>query len=326
MVIYLTGSDTFRSRERLKVLRDAFVKKFDPSGTNVTTLDGGSMKPESFAQAISSGGLLSTKRFVIVERPFDADRKVQDAIAGALKEKHVPEDAIVVFWNGELTKKRGKDRAEPSALAAILARMEHYEEFAQLDPSEVGQWIGQRVKMRSGTITRAAAEQLAAAVGTDLWLASNEIDKLVHQHAGSSITEADVRQSISVKTEANIFEFTDALSRKDQKAALTTLEDLFVSGANELYLLTMIARQVRILISIADIAASEPNQATIASRLSLHPFVVKKALGQIRTFSKSELLRAHDELVDIDFRLKNTRSNPRALLELFVIRLCSGRP
>lgn len=326
MVIYLTGTDTFRSRERLKVLRDAFVKKFDPSGTNVMRLEGGTMKVETFAQAVSAGGLLSAKRFVIVERPYDADRKVQDTIASAITEKRVPDDTIVVLWNGEQTKKRGKEKAEPSALVGILEKGKNRESFDALDPSEVGQWVVKRVKEAGGSIDRAAAEELAAAVGTDLWLAANEVDKLVHQKSGSSIVVADVRDSISAKAEANIFEFTDALSRKDRKAALMTLEGLFASGANELYLLTMIARQVRILISIADLATKESNQAAIASRLSLHPFVVKKALGQIRTFSQSELLRAHDEIVEIDYRLKNSRDNPRALLELFVLRLCSGRP
>ncbi len=329
MIIYVTGEDTFRSRERLKQLRDAFVKKYDPTGMNVSTLDGAGLKFEQFQQSVASQGFLSSRRFVIVDRPFEADRKVQEAIAEFIKEKSVPEETIVVFWSGgsggEVKKKRSKDVSEPSPLLSVLDHVKNKELFDTLEPLEVERWIAKRAKERGGSIERGAAERLAAFVGTDLWLAANEIEKLVHQKKGAAITAADIEADIKGKPEANIFEFTDALSRKDHVAALTSLERHFATGANELYLLTMIARQLRILIGIADVASTEPNPATIASRLSLHPFVVKKGLAQIRTFSQSELLRAHDEIVFIDHRMKNTRDNARALLEMFVLRLCSGR-
>lgn len=324
MIIYVTGEDTFRSRERLKQLRDAFVKKYDPSGMNVSTLDGAGLKFEQFQQCVASQGFLSSRRFVIVDRPFETDRKVQETIAAFIKEKSVPEETIVVFWSGgEAKKKRSKDATEAPPLLAVLDRVKNKEQFDVLEPLEVERWIVQRVKERGGSVERAAVEQLAAIVGTDLWLAANEVEKLVHQKKGASITSADIEADIKGKLEANIFEFTDALSRKDGGAAIASLERHFASGANELYLLTMIARQLRILIGIADVATTEPNPATIASRLSLHPFVVKKGLAQIRTFSQSELIRAHDEIVFIDHRLKNSRDNPRALLEMFVLRMCT---
>ncbi len=324
MIINLSGQDTFRSRERLKQLREAFVKKYDPSGMNVARLDGMGLKFEAFQESVASQGFLSSRRLVIVERPFEADRKTQEAMAQYIKDKSVPEQTIVVFWSGEeQVKKRKKESEEPSRLHALLNRSQQREVFDFLEPLEVEGWIARRVKERGGTIERAAAERLASAVGSDLWLAANEIDKLLHQHGGT-IAAKDIDDSISAKVEESIFAFTDALSRKDARQALRLLEEQLEGGTNELYLLTMIGRQIRILLGISDVAASEPNPATIASRLKLHPFVVKKGLQQIRFFSQSELIQAHDQLVTIDRKLKSTRVNPRALLELFVLRLCSG--
>ncbi len=328
MIIYLTGDDTFRSRERLKQLRDAFVKKYDPSGMNVVALEGLGLKFEQFQQSVVSQGFLSSRRFVVIDRPFEADHKSQQAIEDFIKAKSVPEETIVVFWSGgsvgEVKKKKSKVAAEAPPLLATLEHVKNKESFDALEPLEVEQWIAKRAKECGGSIERSAAERLAANVGTDLWLAANEVEKLVHQKRGNSITAADIDADVQGKLEANIFEFTDALSRKDRTSALMSLERHFATGANELYLLTMIARQLRILIGISDVAKTEPNPATIASRLSLHPFVVKKGLAQIRTFSQTELIRAHDEIVFIDHRLKNTRDNPRALLEMFVIRMCGS--
>ncbi|MBI4092336.1 MAG: DNA polymerase III subunit delta [Candidatus Kerfeldbacteria bacterium] len=321
MIIFLTGPDTYRSRERLHALRDAFVKKYDPSGMNVVTLEGAGLKFEDFQQSAASQGMLSSRRFVMVKRPFEADRKTQDAIAGFIGEKSVPEETIVVFWSGEeKIKKRKGEKTEPSRLEAVLSAIKHRQIFNELEPMKVERWMVSYVKDRGRTIEPAAAEKLASLVGSDLWLATNEMDKLMQGR--SKIRLADVNENLSATVEANIFEFVDALSRRQQREAMTLLEDQLASGANELYLLAMIARQIRILLGVADLVSREPNPATIASRMKLHPFVVKKALQQIRSFSQSELIAAHDHVVEIDQKMKSSGGDPRVLLELFVLRLC----
>lgn len=323
MVIYLSGEDTFRSRERLKQLRQAFVKKYDPSGINVMHLEGNGLKFETFQSAVASQGFLSSRRFVVIDRPFEADKKTQEAIADYVREKEVPDETIVVFWTDEQGPTRKRKDVEPSTLVKVLKAVRNHERFESLEPAEVERWIGRRAKELGVSVERAAAERLASAVSSNLWLAANELDKLSHLAHGRAISAADVASSIGQPVEADIFAMTDALSRKDAGQASFLLERLLQSGANELYLLTMLARQVRILLSVGDLARQEPNPATIASRLKLHPFVVKKALQQVRTFSQRELVTAHDRLVEVDFKLKNTRANPRALLELFVLSVCA---
>lgn len=328
MLIILTGQDTYRSRERLKQLREAFVEKYDKSGMNVTPLEASGLKFETFESAVTSQGFLSTRRFVIVERPYELDAKVQGQIAAFIKNKGVPEEAIVVFWIGEESRKgagrpRGAAKIEkiPSPLVPVFQKVKNREVFDLLEPQEVEQWIASFVKSQKGKIEPAAVSHLASAVGSDLWLAANELTKLLYQH-GRSISLAQARASITAKEEESIFALTDALSRKDDRIALQLLEQQFDNGANELYLLTMLFRQIRILLSVGDVAASEPNPATIATRLKLHPFVVQKALQQVRVFSQSELIAIHRDLVEVDRKLKSTRTNPRALLELAVLRFC----
>lgn len=328
MIIVLSGTDTYRSRERLKLLREAFVKKYDPSGMNVRHFEAGGLTFEDFDAAATSQGFLSSRRFIIVEDPLQLDLKIQKQIADAFTAQKVPAESIVVFWVGDEPAKKprkntktGKTESVSQPLAAILQAADTRETFNALAPTEVERWIDKFVQQHKGTIDRAAASHLAAAVGSDLWLASNELTKLLHQQSGRIDLEA-ARASITVKEEENIFAFTDALSRKDGRQALQLLEQQLDAGANALYLVSMLMRQVRILLSVGDVMSSEPNPATIATRLKLHPFVVQKSLQQVRKFSQSELLVAHAALVEVDRKLKSTRENPRALLELFVLRTC----
>lgn len=328
MIIVLSGADTYRSRERLKQLREAFVKKYDPSGLNVRQFESAGLTFEEFESAVTSHGFLSSRRFVVVERPFDIDQKAQRQMVDLFLEKKVPAECIVVFWIGDEPAKKsrkgaksGKAETAGQPLANVLKQADTHEAFEVLSPNDVESWIQKFVKHRGGTIDRAAVSHLAAAVGSDLWLAANELTKLLHQQSGR-IDAAAAQASIAAKEEENIFAFTDALSRKDGRQALQLLEQQFDAGANALYLVSMLTRQVRILLSVGDVMSAEPNPATIATRLKLHPFVVQKSLQQVRKFSQSELLVAHDALVEVDRKLKSTRENPRALLELFVLRTC----
>ena len=40
MIIFLFGADTFRSRQKLKEIKDKFLREVDSSGMNMQTLDG----------------------------------------------------------------------------------------------------------------------------------------------------------------------------------------------------------------------------------------------------------------------------------------------
>lgn len=320
MIIVLTGADTFRSRERLRQLRDAFIAKYDPSGVSVATFDGGAARFEELQEAVASRGLLSTRRFVILERPLEGDRKFQESLAAFLRDGGVLKDSIVVLWYDVASSKRGKASANGPLTPSVLAADRH-EDFAPLDPPAVERWIRKRVADQGGKIAAAAVQHLAAAVGSDLWMAANVINKVFHQ-TGGDISEPAVVADVTIRSAADIFAFSDALSRRDGRAAIRLLEQQFSSGANELYLLTMIARQVRILLMVGEAATTERHRATIATRLKLHPFVVGKAMEQIRTFSRRELESAHRRLIEIDGQLKTSDANPRLLLERFVIELC----
>ncbi len=326
MIIVLEGTDTFRSRERLRQLREAFVEKYDPSGMNVASLDGPSLKLDEFRAAVTSQGFLSSRRFVALERPFESAQKAQEGVAELIR-GGVPESTILVVWTERLAApkkgRRGSDPT-PSVLASVLGRERQHESFEPLEPSAVERWITQRVKVLGGTIDRPAAALLASRTGSDLWLATNELGKLVHARPTGVITTDDVAASIAASTEANIFALTDALSLRDATRALALLEDQLASGVDLLYLLAMLARQIRILLAVSDVARHESNPATVARRLNLHPFVARKALDQVRAFTHRELLAAHASLVDLDLQLKQRSANadPRAHLEVFVLRLC----
>ena len=84
----------------------------------------------------------------------------------------------------------------------------------------------------------------------------------------------------------------------------------------------MLARQVRVLLGVRELSAQRRRPDDIATELGQRPFVVRKALEQVRSFGAGDLERLHDRLLDLDLATKTGRIQPDVALELFVAEAC----
>lgn len=340
MILLLYGDDTYRSRQRLLQLREAFKKKYDPAGTNCVRLDGSTLTLEEFAQHLSAGGFLVTKRFVTVENLFTAGKvEAQRELAEYLAARTDDAETIVVLWEGgEPTKapvKRAKKKAKPAKAAkenpkaldawTAVSSLAKCERFTPLEPAEVVKWIAATAKARGGGIERRAAERLASIAGSDLWRASNELDKLLHFAGTASVNEEHITTLVVAATEEDIFQFIEALGTRDRRRALQLLEGEFRAGMEPLYLVRMLAWQFRTLMAVrAWLDAGQDNAQAISRDIGVHPFATQKALRQARAFTSAEIEAHVQRLLTTEERLKTGRKNPEAELTMFVLETVGG--
>ena len=115
---------------------------------------------------------------------------------------------------------------------------------------------------------------------------------------------------------------------RNRKSALEEFRRLLADGANELYLLTMIARQVRLMLSIKDLLGEQGMTLAQASKEVgiRHRFIADKLLTQSRLFEESELEGLVQRLVEIDHRIKTGRIEGVLALELLILGICQRRP
>ena len=182
-------------------------------------------------------------------------------------------------------------------------------------------WIQERVKEKGGTIEPSAVEELGAHVGTDLRLIDNEIDKLLTYRNGETIRADDVRALVTSVRESDIFALVDALGRRESGNALKLLHAQLDHNAAPIYLLSMIARQFRLLLQMKDLAARGKSLAVAREQLKLHPFVAEKTWNQALNFSLPQLEAIYQQLLDADVSIKTGRSEPIVALDVLVIEL-----
>ncbi len=321
MLFFLHGEDTYRSRQKLKQLKDKFLKEVDPSGLNLVILDGLKLTPAEFREAVSVSSFLAKKRMVVVENlVFKAkSKKTHEGIIEYLNSKEFPKDTIVVFIEDS---KPPRGKLGENLLYQKLRNIKYAQEFKLLTGAQLNKWIAAEVTQGGGKIEKQALEALAAGLGHDLWAVAQEIDKLIAFVGKRKIEEKDLEESAKLKLDDNIFHFTDALANKKKSLALKLIKDQLFQGANALYLLKMITRQYRILIMTADLLERKMTSRQIATRLSLHPYVIEKSLSQVRKYSLKELKEIYKKLLEIDYKIKTSQATPEVLFDLFISEVC----
>lgn len=302
MILFLYGSDSYRIHERLQVLRDAFRTKYDPQGLNTVLLDGTQCDAESIHTQLKTSGLFSRKRFVALQRLWSLKKDQQEALQRELQT--VDTDTIVCI-TGDVPPSKA------NTLYKQLLKADKVEEYNELTPVQLRTFIQQTCSRAKATIAPDAVEYLAAAIGTDMWRLHHELKKLTHykQH----ITRTDAEQFVTSPLDENIFHLTDALGSRNLAEATKLLNEQLASGANVQYLLTMLGRHMSTLAKI---------KKTNGEGLKMHPYVLKKSLGQARRFSAEQLADAVLSLLRIDEQTKTGSADARVLLNLFIVEAC----
>jgi DNA polymerase III subunit delta len=322
MLIMIYGDDNFRVHEKMKQMKDAFKAKYDASGMNT------SIFPSSDASKIDQGEVLQAA----CSYPFLADKRmvlVSDLISTQKKDTHkawlegfgrIPDSTIVV-----LHENASPASLQKKALFKELSKMSevHTYPFPELQGSLLSGWVYSRIKQKGGTIDPSALRGLTERVGSDLWQMSHEVNKLVVHAGGDQITDVMVKDLVHASFEGQIFALMDAISKKQSSRAIQLLQEERFSGANDHYLLTMLTRQVRLLLGARAVLDKNPRatKQDVADATGSHPFAAQKALEQARSFSFPDLKKAHDLLFEYDRGMKTGRISAELAVDLVTDQL-----
>lgn len=317
MIFFLYGPDTYRSRHKLKELTDKFIKEVDQSELNLSYSDGAKIKVEELNSAVATPPFLARKRMVVVTDLLskNKDKELGRQVIELLEKETMLKDVVLIFWESAKVDER-------TVLFKRLAKEKYAQKFDLFNEFEVKSWIRLEIKHRGGNIASAGIDRLSQLAGNDLWQLNSEVDKLIAYKNSKTIEEADVVVLVKGRFDDNIFDFVDAIANKNQKLAMHLLSDQLNSGANELYLLTMLIRQFRILLQVKDLTAdSLASQQQVAVELGLHPFVARKALQQVRNFSADKLKSIYRELLATDVKIKTSYAAPETLFGLLLVKI-----
>lgn len=321
MFLFFCGEDVYRSREKLNEMKSDFHVKNPNSSVGIFDFEEGkSDLVMKLKNTIISEGLFSDKKFIVVEKIFSCEKSIQDDLVDFLEERNYLKDdqnTKLLFW--EDTCKVGKGK-----LVNFLGKNAQKHNFEKLRGRDISEWIKSKVNETedSTKIDENAIAELVTFVGDDMSRLSNEVEKLITFKMGEVITKDDVDLLVKSKIEANIFDTIEALGYGKKNIALERLHKQLEKGDDPLYIFSMYVYQFRNLLKIGSIyfeGNSNPNE--IAKLAKLHPFVVKKGMGQLRGFSLSALRDVYQKLKKLDVEIKTGKMDVVTGLDKFIVEL-----
>lgn len=319
MIIFVYGEDTYRSRRKLHELVDAFRKKHDPSGLNIAKIDGAKATANEIGAAVNAPGFLAARRMVVVSGLL-ASKRGNDELTEQfipLLQHHL--DSTVIILRDDLSEASVKAHPIRKSVGKNPKEVVDYS-FAKLEGRELLSWIGAEARARAAAIEPKAIDELAATVGNDLWRLSSELEKLAARAGGQPILARDVAELVRGTVEENIFAVIDAIAERNAGRASALLRDQLAAGLEEMYVISMLIRQFRLLLMVHSFLEEHKNAArtTLASSLKLHPFVAGKLVAQARSFSREDVTASFEKLFAIDRGIKTGRFTPGVAIDLFL--------
>ena len=327
MIIFIYGADTYRSRQKLNELKSKFVSEIDISSQSLIVLDGKTTTLKEINEKINTGSLFVKKRMIVIEDIFENKSELLlGELADFLKKRtestSSDEDNIIIFRDSDLNSKEKKLKKNGQKLFTFLLAQKYVQEFKNLSGMQLNDFIQEAVKKLERKIEGPAVATLITRTNSDLWRISSELHKLAMAiSTGNQISNQEVKNQVTGTYDDNIFALTDAISARNKKSALTLIEEQYLAGLSEDYILVMLIRQFKILLQIKSASIANLSASQIATQLKINPYVVKKSLPQTIGFTLEILKDYLNQLVALDFANKTGQKEIKAELALFIARL-----
>lgn len=318
-VYLLYGPESYLREQAVQRLKEYVLP---PGGEqlNFDVLDGSILSGQEIVTAATYASFLPGRRLLLVRSP-----QILHAAAGKndRETKYVLDYLAAPCQNTCLVFETDQNVDRRKKIYKEMARVGRAIEFTRLKPADLTKWLAKRAKEEGCAISREAAGELLARCGRDMYTLYHEMQKLgCYTGHGRTITLETVRQLVAARVEDNIFEVVDAIGEKNCVRALTGIRNLLLQKQQPQQIIGMVARQFRLILQVQGLSGSGHSREQIIAALKLHPFVYTKIYAQRRNFKTGQLVKALQNLTELDHNIKTGRADFYPAMETFILKIC----
>lgn len=314
-VFYLHGADEFRKGQAARALVEAHL---DPGTAdfNLDRLSGRDVETEQLASILATPPMMAEWRVVLLSETeaLASSPKNRDLILSTAASPP-PGLAFILVCTVPSGSKARFYRDLVSGTRSL--------ELAALSPDDVPGWLQERSREQLGVeMEPEAARALAQAVGEDLGVLSQELEKLSgYVQEGRPITRADVEAAGTFLPTQDRWSWIDLVGRRQFREALSTLRVLLGQGESAVGVVISLTTHVLRLAVLAD-----RGRKALEDALPPHQRWTARSLAQqAPAWSLDELMAAVDGLRTLDRQLKSSGASDEALLETWLLERMAWR-
>ena len=189
-----------------------------------------------------------------------------------------------------------------------------------IDKKNIGSFIVKEFKNKGYNIDLKTANYFNEFVGSDIDIILSEIDKMViYKEDNKNISKSDIDDISSRAFKDNIFEFTDAIMKKDYKRIFLYYNDLLKLNEDVIKFISFISNKFILIYQVKILSLKNKSQKEIASILGIHPYRVKLAYES--DYFINELEDMIKKLHELDLGIKSGKLNKEDSFLDFLIKL-----
>lgn len=333
MIYVLYGEDDFTRKAVLDGLRHD-VGAPELLDANSTVLAGAALTLAQMQEVANVIPFLAESRLVIVEGllgRFDGSRQRRRSGRGrgsnkseldgweGLEEalRQIPPSTNLVFLDDQLRR--------DNPLLVQIAPAAEVRHFMPLAGADLDQWVRRRVDQAGISIAPDAVRRLIELVGGDLWILSSELEKLALYAGQETVDRNMVDLLVTQAREASIFRAVDAILDGRTSGAMQLIADLRQHGQEVSYIITMLARQLRLLLLAQELRSERLSTSDLAKRLGLTAeFAARRTQEQAARYRPVQIAIMYRRLMETDLAIKRGHLGESVALETLVAELCDA--
>lgn len=278
------GSSPYLSLEALK--QD--IKQY--SDIKFQIINAESKNPQEIYDQVGSNSLFESRRGIVIKRLYknkEKDKLIESLLV--VIEKNATED-IIYFWEDE------KLRVNTKYLK-FFVKTSSANQYDELNKRTFATWLKEELKKNGLEMEGTLQKLLAERTNYDPERCANEIKKLKLD------PQADTRY-ITDTLENDIWNLIDSINQKNRIQSLNILENLYKQNSDPNYILSMLARNLRIMTLVKYLNEQGRSFKEICSILRIPPFTLPSILDSSKGYEWKNITQIYKKLANLDHQIK----------------------
>lgn len=308
----LFGEEQALAEHAVELLQEQLIPE-GMASLNCQRLDGQKVAEQELLTALRTPPMFGERRLVVIDQPWFLTGKKEGQAAGLEQTLGDLPDFICLVLLAAQVDKRLK-------LVKRLTATASTHEFPALNAGEAASWVDDRLR-RAGIGGYGLGKQIVERAGSSLRVLRLEVDKLVAYAGGSSLQTEDIACLVRNDMATSVFDLVDAVGQRRLEQALYLADQLQTEGQAPLYILSMISRQLRLLLLARMQLDSGASEQQAAGALGIHPFPAGKCVVQARLWPQAMLQQAVTRCLEAEEMIKTGQLTEQRALDQLLLNL-----
>ena len=335
----LCGENDYLKKDYLNFLISKYTSSDQGSFTEVIYVDGKSASIEELQNSLMTIPFFAESNLVVIHNLIDKYKNITDTKKKSTAKSSNNWNTILEFFNSlpiqkqillvedwqtpkDITNNPNDERkdlkVEVDRLIDKLGlkNLTLTKPFKNLLPLELETWISKQLLNNGKKISNRNARLISDYVGNDMWTLSNEIEKIINYCQGGIIEEEHLEILINNPKEIVIFKLVDSLLDQDIAISVKNIPSIFESGYSTQYLLSMLSRQMRLLIIAKQLSFQNVSKNIYKEKLGIYSdYVIDNIISQVGNRDMDVLFKLYEKISELDIAIKTGAINENIVFD-----------